>query len=106
MNETEENKFREIWTMAELDDAIDRIADEDTGWGVGTRPACVDCEVFQDLIAPSLFKIRWHCTPESEQYSLLYAANVLPSDAVRIDWNRGPRGVWEIFRAPSRELTH
>lgn len=104
MNETEENRFNEIWTLADLDDAIDRIPDEDAGWGVGVRPAFLDCEVFQDLIAPSLFKICWRGTPASDQYSLLYANNVLPSDAVRIDWNRGPRGVWEVFRSPSRDL--
>lgn len=103
MNETEENRFNEIWTLADLDEAINKIADEDAGWGIPFPARGLDANIFRDIIEPTLFKVVWAVTPSAAHYRELFSHH-LSDDAVRRDWGRGPHGVWDVFRCPSLAL--
>lgn len=108
MNGTDEgnpaSQFHEIRTLADLDDAIDRIAEEDTGWGVVRSIPELGCEITFDLAEPSTVKVRWRKEPTPVDYSALFGGH-LPQFERRIDWCRAVGGgVWEVFRLPQHRV--
>jgi hypothetical protein len=104
LNDTEDGPaggYREIRTLADLDDAIDRISDEEAGWGMTRVFPELGCAVTFDLAEPSTVKVRWDREPTPSDYRRLFPS-VLPNFERRVDWCRAVTGgVWEVFRIPA-----
>lgn len=92
--------YQEIHTLADLDEACCRIGDEEGGWGLARHIEEMGCTVVQDLVEPSTVKLKWHKDPQPADYTELFARHLPPYDR-RVDWGRGPCGVWEVLRIPA-----